>query len=147
MLCVSLSLHVYSSAAVIIHRDVPVLSCESDLDFLNITSWVFFLLLLLRAHLSSAVLCAKLVLHIVVSKRSLRDAGDGHCSLLLRPHRLSCNTHTHTFQSAKNTCMHVCVDASLQTSRYKTILSRGLREETKLPPSCNCTTSSVSCLS
>lgn len=52
----------------------------------------------LRAHLSSTVLCAELVLHIMISKRSLRDAGDGHCSLLLRPHHLPCNTRVNMFQ-------------------------------------------------
>lgn len=51
---------------------------------------------MLCAHLSSTVLCTKLILHIGVSERCLRDASDGHCSLLLRPHRFSCNTHTHT---------------------------------------------------
>lgn len=52
------------------------------------------------AHLSAAVVCTKLVLHIVVSKCSLRDTGDGHCSLLVRPHSFPCNTHTTTFQTS-----------------------------------------------
>lgn len=55
----------------------------------------------LCAHLSSVVLCAELVLDIVVVERSLRDAGDRHCGLLLRPHWLSCNAqHDNKFNSA-----------------------------------------------
>lgn len=54
----------------------------------------------LCAHLSSVVLCAELVLDIVVRERSLRDAGDRHCGLLLRSHRLSCNAQRDKFNAA-----------------------------------------------